>query len=152
MNKQVRRRNSRNSHSSRELIETTRGDNLDSAWLRAPSRVVRMYTGTDNRSHFEDLSSTIELGPGASKSDVRITGSIQFGYQPVGHIIPMHPAPRRQYVITLQGNSEIELGDGTTQSFGPGDVMLAEDTHGEGHITRVIGSIARISAQISLKE
>ena len=30
--------------------------------------------------------------------------------------------------------------------------MLTEDTHGEGHITRVIGLIARISAQISLKE
>ena len=64
----------------------------------------------------------------------------------------MHPPPRRQSLITLQGESEIVLGDGTTQSFGPGDVMLAEDTHGEGHITGAIGSIVRISAQISLKE
>jgi quercetin dioxygenase-like cupin family protein len=41
-----------------------------------------------------------------------------------------HVAPRRQYVINLSGQSEIEIGDGTKRRFGPGDIFLADDTPG----------------------
>ncbi len=71
-------------------------------------------------------------------------------YQPPGYVIEMHPAPRRQYVITLQGQAELILGDGTSRLFVPGDVVLAEDLTGEGHITKVIGEIPRVTAQIHL--
>jgi quercetin dioxygenase-like cupin family protein len=47
-----------------------------------------------------------------------------------------HNAPRRQFVITLAGRIEIEVGDGTRRSFGPGDLLLAEDLTGRGHVTR----------------
>ena len=33
---------------------------------------------------------------------------------------------------------EIECGDGTTRRFGVGDVLLADDTTGQGHISREI--------------
>jgi hypothetical protein len=62
-----------------------------------------------------------------------------------------HPVPRRQYVITLCGQVEIETGDGTIRRFGPGDVMLAEDTIGHGHITRVVGGQPRHYVFIPLK-
>jgi hypothetical protein len=52
----------------------------------------------------------------------------------------------------LQGQAEIELGDGTKRRFGQGDVLLSEDLTGEGHITRVVGDVPRISAQISIPE
>jgi hypothetical protein len=55
-----------------------------------------------------------------------------------GGVLDFHPAPRRQFVITLSGVGEIECGDGTRRRFGPGDIMLAEDTTGQGHITREI--------------
>jgi hypothetical protein len=64
---------------------------------------------------------------------------IIFRRAPTTHLSDFHPAPRRQYVITLSGQVEIEIGDGTVKRFGPGDVMLAEDTTGHGHITRVVG-------------
>jgi hypothetical protein len=32
----------------------------------------------------------------------------------------------------------VECGDGTKRRFGPGDIMLADDTTGQGHITREI--------------
>ena len=47
-----------------------------------------------------------------------------------------HCAPRRQFVIHLKGSVEIETGDGTKRRFGVGDVLLADDTTGEGHISR----------------
>ena len=51
------------------------------------------------------------------------------------HILGWHTAPRRQYLITLSGSVDISIGDGTVKTVGPGDVLLAEDLTGQGHIT-----------------
>ncbi len=48
-----------------------------------------------------------------------------------------HPAPRRQLVFVLDGELEIETGDGERRTFPPGDVVLVEDTAGRGHVTRL---------------
>ena len=114
--------------------------------------VVRVYTGPDGQSHFEEVDLPFNLSQEAPRTDIQGSLGIQFVYQPPGFVIDMHPAPRRQYVITLQGLAEIVMGDGTTLRFGPGDVLLAEDLTGQGHITRIVGDVARISAQISLQE
>ena len=113
---------------------------------------VRMYTGDDGQSHFEDMELPFDAIQEAQRTDIHAALGIQFVYQPPGFVIDMHPAPRRQYVITLQGLAEIVMGDGTTLRFGPGDVLLAEDLTGQGHITRIVGDVARISSQISLQE
>jgi hypothetical protein len=47
-----------------------------------------------------------------------------------------HPAPRRQLVIALDGEFEIETTDGDRRTFPPGGVALVEDTTGRGHVTR----------------
>ncbi len=111
---------------------------------------VRMYTGEDGKTHFEDIPEQFEMNDITQRTDTQDTGGIEFVYQPPGHIIEMHPAPRRQYVITLQGQAEIVLGDGTSRLFGSGDVVLAEDTTGEGHLTKVTGNVPRVSARIHL--
>jgi uncharacterized cupin superfamily protein len=75
---------------------------------------------------------------------------ITFRKSEPGYFIDFHPAPRRQYVITLQGEVEIGLGDGSIHRFGPGDVMLADDLTGKGHTTRVVGDVPRVSVAIPL--
>jgi len=114
--------------------------------------ITRMYTGPDSKSYFEDKDLGFDPIQEAQRSANQSSNTIQFVYQPPGHIIDMHPAPRKQYVITLQGQAEIIMGDGTKRTFGPGDVVLAEDLTGEGHITKIIGAIPRISAQISVND
>ena len=57
---------------------------------------------------------------------------------------------RRQYSITLSGTAEIEVGDGTVARVGPGDIVLAEDLTGQGHVTRVVGNEPRLSAIVPL--
>jgi quercetin dioxygenase-like cupin family protein len=52
--------------------------------------------------------------------------------------IGWHNAPRRQFVVLLEGKEEIEIGDGTKRQFGPGDILLVEDTTGRGHKVRII--------------
>ncbi len=61
-----------------------------------------------------------------------------------------HNAPRRQYVINLDASVEIEIGDGTTRVLGPGEVLLAEDTTGRGHISRSADGKRRRSVFITL--
>ena len=46
---------------------------------------------------------------------------------------------RRQYLFVLAGQMEVSVKDGTTRVFNPGDVLLAEDMTGQGHLTRSVG-------------
>ncbi len=44
-----------------------------------------------------------------------------------------HPAPRRQYVVTLKGKIRFKVSDGSTFLIKPGVILLAEDLKGKGH-------------------
>lgn len=57
--------------------------------------------------------------------------------------VPPHPAGARQLVVVLSGVCEIALANGDTYQFGPGQVILAADTHG-GHISRILQHPCRI--------
>lgn len=44
-----------------------------------------------------------------------------------------HPAPRRQYVVTLKGKIKFKVSDGSRFVIQPGTILLAEDLKGKGH-------------------
>lgn len=101
-------------------------------------RVVRIYTGDDNASHFEDLDIPLEASRYGHLSAPVPCDSVIFRETPAGGLLDFHPAPRRQFVITLAGMVEVECGDGSKRRFGAGDIMLADDVTGQGHISREI--------------
>jgi hypothetical protein len=106
-------------------------------------KVTRVYAGADGESHFEEIEVDIgKLQPG---------DGIIFRHSPPGDVNEWHLAPRRQYVINLSGQSEIEIGDGTKRRFGPGDIFLVDDTTGRGHISRAIGTQPRLFVTIPIK-
>ena len=105
--------------------------------------VTRIYTGADGHSHFDEVEVEIgKLQPG---------DGVVFRHEPPGQKQDWHPAPRRQYVVTLRGEAEIEISDGTKRRFGAGDIMLADDTSGRGHITRVVSSVPRFYMMMPVK-
>ncbi len=106
-------------------------------------KITKLYTGKDGESHFEEIEVEIDK--------IQSADGILFRQSLPGTVQDWHPAPRRQYVITLSGQGEIEIGDGTVRRFGPGDIMLADDTTGRGHITRAVGNKPRLYVQIPLK-
>ena len=57
---------------------------------------------------------------------------------------PWHNAPRRQFVIHLEGVQEVEVSDGTKRLISPGDIWLCEDITGQGHISRDIKSPRKV--------
>jgi len=98
--------------------------------------LTRVFTGADGESHFEDLDIPLDAsGLGAMSSRVATTGA-WFRETPGSLVLDYHPAPRRQFVIFLAGIVELDCGNGEVRRFAPGDVLLADDTTGRGHVSR----------------
>ena len=113
--------------------------------------IIRIYTGSDGKSHFEEINPAREPRGDKSDSGELIPGS--------GMVIrkfdadrsnPWHNAPGRYCVFTLSGAVDIEIGDGTVKRLGVGDILIAEDVTGQGHITREVGPEPRVSVFVPL--
>jgi hypothetical protein len=120
---------------------------------RTPVKVTRIYTGPDGKTKVEE--SELPLKPRDGGSDVSgsmAVTSLQFRRTTPAYSLDWHPAPRRQLVVTLAGESEIELEGGRTLRFGPGHILLAEDTTGQGHKSRAVPGTDRIALDIVLAE
>ena len=120
-------------------------------------KIWRVYSGANGQSHLAEMPLAMqpfldtEGAHGESTATQSATG-ITFRVSPPGYVLGWHCAPRRQYSISLSGTTEIEVGDGTVARIGPGDVVLAEDLTGQGHITRVVGERPRFYAIVPLAE
>ena len=116
----------------------------------ASMHVTRIYSGDDNQSHFEDVE--VELSPldtGQLSERIPATGLI-FRETGGDYDLDFHNAPRRQYIVNLDGAVEITVGSGEKRVIGPGEVFLAEDTTGQGHISRAVNNQVRHSLFITL--
>ena len=114
-------------------------------------KITRIYTGEDRKSHFEDLEISLkDGGKGNFLSDLIKASGIIFRETDGSYDLDFHNAPRRQYVINLEGEVEIEVGDGSRRVFGSGAIFLAEDTTGQGHKSRAVGGKPRKSLFITL--
>jgi len=114
-------------------------------------KVIRVFTGPDGKSHFEDLDiPLIHSSAVGETSALQPATGLMFRHTDGSYDYDFHNAPRRQYVVNLRGGVEIEIGDGTKRLLGPGDILLAEDTTGQGHISRAIGGEPRDSLFITL--
>ena len=121
---------------------------------RTPIKVTRIYTGDDGKTHAEEFEVPLKQGRRATTelSDAVPITSVQFRRNSPDYFIDWHTAPRRQYVITLAGESEVEIGDGTKIRLYPGHILLAEDVDGQGHISRALGSEDRLSIFLPLAD
>ena len=116
-----------------------------------PVKVTRLYTGADGKTKVEEYEIPLKTqGRGTELSQTVAVKSLQFRRTNKDYDLDWHAAPNRQYVVTLSGESEIELDGGRKLRLGPGHILLAEDTTGQGHISRAVGSKDRLSLFITL--
>ena len=108
-------------------------------------QIVRIYTGNDNQTHFQSVDvagfEPIATNPGQ--------GPIRMNHGPGNTTMDFHNAPRRQYVVLLSGQMEIETGLGEKRTLSTGDVLIAEDLTGKGHITRSSGERVTLSVPLA---
>ncbi len=104
---------------------------------------LRVYSGDDGESHFERVKLPLAVDAAAEEplglSTVFQGGEVRFIGAPTAWDYTWHVAPRRQFVIVVRGAMEVEVAGGRVETFRPGDVLLADDTTGRGHITRSVG-------------
>jgi len=116
-------------------------------------KALRVFTGLDGASHFEDVEIALnDQGASGRISELWRGEGVMFREVDGDYVLDFHTAPRRQFVINLLGSVDIEIGDGTVRRLGPGDILLAEDTTGQGHISRAVDGEPRTCLFIPLKE
>ena len=119
------------------------------AQTRKPIMATRIYTCADGLSHAEAIE--LKTIRGGATEMVKATG-VEFSSRPPSTLVDWHTGPRRQFVITLSGRAELEVGNGQKVSVGPGQINLIEDTTGKGHTTRNVGPDDRIVVTIPLAD
>ena len=100
-------------------------------------KLIRVYTGSDGESHIERLDFDLTERDG-TRTLIEESGGISFAERLEGSFSDFHNPPARQYVLYLTASVEIGLGDGSSVVMEPGDVLLAHDTTGRGHTSRVL--------------
>ena len=111
-------------------------------------QIVTVYPGADGESRLLDVTTDqfAEIVNHIGEGPTRLNRS------PSPSVDDFHNASRVQYVAHLAGISEIEVADGTIKRLYPGDVLIAQDTTGHGHITRGIGDEVRVSLAVPLEK
>ena len=124
--------------------------------------ITHIFTGPDGLAHAEDIE--LDLNARRATDMFKATGA-EFSVRPPTagassrnsaatdpNAAGWHTGPARQFVITLSGNSEVEVAGGVHIAAGPGHINLIEDTTGKGHITRNFGPDDRIALTIPLAD
>jgi hypothetical protein len=102
-------------------------------------RCVRLWSGLDGESHFEEGAIDLEPGPrGDGLSDKFPDAAASFQETRADPKLGWHTDPARQLVITLSATLEFMTHEGLF-SLRPGDILLTEDTSGRGHDWRLVG-------------
>lgn len=103
------------------------------------SKLIELYTSDDGKSYFRDviLDTPIKhpLGLYSKKFNV---ADLQFREFSANATFDWHVAPQQQYIIYQEGSVEVLASGGETRIFNPGDILLASDTSGRGHITTTL--------------
>jgi quercetin dioxygenase-like cupin family protein len=99
---------------------------------------IRLWTGDDAESHFEEGWIELESGPNGDLLTGKIAAAtVSFEETARGGTLDWHTAPVRQLVVTLNGVLDFETRAKQHFTLKPGVILLAEDTAGGGHAWRL---------------
>jgi hypothetical protein len=109
-------------------------------------RIHNIYVDAKGETHFRDIEvEWVEERPGGKLSRRLPATGIIFRQTGGDYDLDWHPAPRRQYIINLDGGVQITASDGETRTIGAGEVLLVEDVTGKGHLSKAVNGQMRHS-------
>jgi quercetin dioxygenase-like cupin family protein len=120
----------------------------------SPLTYVHVYADAAGASHFREEHFNFTPGRDNETSIhvLEAKGGASLLRLKAGTVEDWHNAPRAWFLIVLQGASEVTTSDGQVRHFGPGSVVLLDDTTGKGHQTRAIGKLDHIAAVIPITD
>ncbi len=115
-------------------------------------RIHNLWVDEQGESHWRDIEVEWVETRNFSKMSRRLPATgIIFRETPGDYDLDWHPAPRRQYIVNLDGGVRITASDGEVREIGAGEVILVEDVHGKGHLSQSIGGKLRHSIFIPIE-
>jgi len=109
-------------------------------------KVHNIYADADGETHFRDVDvAWAHEGLGGRMSERLPATGVIFRETGGDYALDWHNAPRRQYIVNLDAAVEITVSDGEVRVIGPGEVILAEDVSGKGHLSRAVSGQVRRS-------
>ena len=116
-------------------------------------KIVGVYADEKGETHFRDVEVELnDAGQIGRLSRPVAAKSVIFRTNAPGYDYDWHTAPQRQLIALLDGAIEIEVSDGSRRTFRGGEILLMEDTTGQGHRTRHVEPRERRSLFIVLDE
>jgi hypothetical protein len=97
-------------------------------------RVLRLYADEAGASHFEEVEVALELALLGDATVIAVVSGDE-----TGDGSEPHPAPARQFTLSISGVLEVTTSDGDVRRIGAGRLLLLDDTTGKGHSTRARG-------------
>ena len=114
-------------------------------------QITRIFSDEAGDSHFEDVLIPMnDAGNIGALSRLFPAKGIIFREVEPSYDYDFHTAPQRQYIILLEGQIQIETSLGDIRSFGPGEILLVEDTTGKGHRTKNVKPEKRRSIFVTI--
>ncbi|MBU2978937.1 hypothetical protein [Alteromonas sp. C1M14] len=116
-------------------------------------KIKRIYHDDEGKSHFGEVDIPLsDGGPIGLLSERFDAGTVIFRETPADYDFKWHPAPARQLLFILKGRAEFTVSTKERHVFGAGDVLLLEDTEGEGHCSRAMYNEVRHSIFVTLPD
>jgi hypothetical protein len=102
-------------------------------------RIHNLWEDANGISHWRDIEVEWASDGPAGKLSKRLPATgIIFRQVPPTYDLDWHPAPRRQYIINLDGGVQITASDGEARIINAGEVVLVEDVKGKGHLSKAV--------------
>ncbi len=114
-------------------------------------QICRISTDARGETHFTEIEVELhDAGAIGLLSHLEPASGIIFRETQGNYDYHWHNAPRRQYVIILEGRVDFTVSDGECRRFGAGDVVLLEDVSGKGHYSQAVEGERRKSIFVTL--
>lgn len=113
--------------------------------------LTRVYSDAAGESHFETIQLPLTDGGliGYLSAALPVKEIIFREVEP-SYDYDFHNAPKKQYIVLLDGGVQIETSTGDVKDFLAGEVILVEDTTGKGHRTKNLENKMRRSLFITV--
>lgn len=121
-------------------------------------KYTKIFADEEGETHFIDVEiehKSVNFAPPAPpiyRSSYNPATRYAFCNFPSGWFGDWHPAPFKQVFFVLSGEIEVIVSDGMVKHFGPGSIVLVEDTSGKGHISKVVGTSDLLAAVVQLPD
>jgi len=107
--------------------------------------LLEIYGDERGETHFRKSDVELNLrdfappsAPLEISAEIPATTSL-FLVAPPGWDDAVHPSPRQQFAILLDGMLQVTLTDGESTMMKPGDIVLLNDQDSKGHLSQVRG-------------